>query len=137
MTLAQVDDGCFVAIDDAMRTERFPLARALLVHLMQVPDFGDLPVMVNMLEDDLDGVYSPISFTLAMATCHRNELVPFILTVAAAVGQSSFAPATALIQSWMTDPARQGGDTLLLPCKSVSLRYGAPRRMPRPAPPMH
>jgi len=58
----------------------------------------------------------------------------FIATLQTAVGQSSFAPATALIQSWMTDPARQGGDTLLLPCKSVPLRYGAPGRTPRPAP---
>ena len=58
-------------------------------------------------------------------------------TVAAAVDQSSFVPAKALIQAWMTDPVRQGGDTLLLPCTSVPLRYGAPCRMPRPAPPMH
>jgi hypothetical protein len=58
-------------------------------------------------------------------------------TVAAIVNQASYAAAMVQIHVWMTDPVRQNGDCLLVPCASVSLRYGAPRRMPRPAPPMH
>jgi hypothetical protein len=76
--LAQLDDRCYLAIDDAMRTERFPWVRAILAHLMQTPDFGDLPVMINVFEDDLDGVFSPISFTYSPAGSAATPLSAFL-----------------------------------------------------------
>ena len=63
--------------------ERFPLARALLMHLMQVPDFGDLPIMIDMLDDDLDGVYSPVSFTFSPAGSAATPLSAFLSDVEA------------------------------------------------------
>ena len=57
-------------------------------------------------------------------------------TVSNVADQPTFAGARAGAQLWMTDPARQVGDSHLIRCDSVDLRYGDARRLLRPRP-MH